>query len=260
MEGEIFTERTRYEKSKEKNTRGDDSASKTRKTRKIRARKKDPDGENLPLLHVHGIPIQRSGSQSSLLNVQSAGSYENVVSVFSNALPDTVNYTNKVWREMANLHNEQARNIDDIRTEVQTMISSCNIQKNVNMPIKDGLKIINGLVDLIVKDHSLAKKKEIFYEKDLVMAEKRRRDRRQNRERAQAQVMLNVALAAKEAPKWKQSHTDESSPDTQTPKKPVPAIKRLKNGNNGSKTPAPKKATQRLRKNVPGPDKQVPLC
>ena len=41
---------------------------------------------------------------------------------------------------------------------MQIMIDTCNIQKNVDMTIKDELKRINELVDLITKDHSLAKK------------------------------------------------------------------------------------------------------
>ena len=65
------------------------------------------------------------------------------------------------------------------------MVSSCNMQKNVNMTIKDGLKRINDLVDLAAKNHSLAKRKEVFHQTILVMAEEGRQDRRKIRERAQ---------------------------------------------------------------------------
>ena len=44
-----------------------------------------------------------------------------------------------------------------MNVELQAMIDSTNVQKNVNMKIKDGLKKINELVDLISKDHSLAR-------------------------------------------------------------------------------------------------------
>ena len=47
------------------------------------------------------------------------------------------------------LRREQSRNIDLIKAKVQAMIDSCNIQKNVNMTIKDGLKKINMLIAAI---------------------------------------------------------------------------------------------------------------
>ena len=54
--------------------------------------------------------------------------------------------------------------------------------------------------------------------------------------------MRNIFLAAKEAPKRKRFLTHENSLDKQTPKKLDSAIKRPKNGDNGSKISAPKKA------------------
>ena len=68
----------------ESNARGDNPGSKTSKTWKRQDRKKGEGAEELPLLHVDSSPIQRSGSQSSLLSVQSAGSYKSAVNAFSN--------------------------------------------------------------------------------------------------------------------------------------------------------------------------------
>ena len=47
------------------------------------------------------------------------------------------------------MRREQSRNIDLIKAEVQAMIDSCNIQKNVNMTIEDGVKKINMLIAAI---------------------------------------------------------------------------------------------------------------
>ena len=74
----------------ESNARGDNPVSKTSKTGRRQARKKGVQGDDLPLLQVNISPIQRSESQSSLLGVQSAGSYGSAVSAFSNASADAV--------------------------------------------------------------------------------------------------------------------------------------------------------------------------
>ena len=58
---------------------------------------------------------------------------------------------------------EQARNIDLITAELEVMAKICNVQKNVNMTIKDGLKKIRGLVDAIERDHKAARKKGDTY-------------------------------------------------------------------------------------------------
>ena len=46
------------------------------------------------------------------------------------------------------------------------MIDSCNIQKNVNMTIKDGLKKINMLIAAIDRNQISATKKEDCYQKE----------------------------------------------------------------------------------------------
>ena len=43
------------------------------------------------------------------------------------------------------------------------MINTCNIQKNVNMTIKDGLKKIIELVSSIDRDHKVARVTEDWY-------------------------------------------------------------------------------------------------
>ena len=78
--------------------------------------------------------------------MQSAGSNGSAASAFSNASADAVRMDKKNWKEIVELRREQADNIDRIKVEVQAMIDSCNIQKNVNMTIKDGLKKLKTLV------------------------------------------------------------------------------------------------------------------
>ena len=76
------------------------------------------------------------------------------------------------------LHCEQARKIDLTKADVQGMIDSCKIQKNVNMTVKDGLKKIKELIAAINRDHSLATEKENNYEEGLAMTEESRQERR----------------------------------------------------------------------------------
>ena len=72
--------------------------------------------------------------------MQSAESNGSAASAFSNASADAVRIDKKKWAEIVELRREQVANIDRIKVEVQAMIDKCNIQKNVNMTIKDGLK------------------------------------------------------------------------------------------------------------------------
>ena len=74
--------------SKESNARGDNPISKTHKTSRRQARKKGVQRNDLLLLQVNSSSTQRSGSQFSLLSVQSAGRYGSAVSAFSNASAD----------------------------------------------------------------------------------------------------------------------------------------------------------------------------
>ena len=62
------------------------------------------------------------------------------MSAFSNALADAVKAYNR---------HEQERNIDLIKDELQAMTNSCNVQKNVNMTIKEGSMKIRELVAAI---------------------------------------------------------------------------------------------------------------
>ena len=78
----------------------------------------------------------------------------------------------KFWKEIIKLRCEQACNITLINAEVQTMIDSTKVQKNVNMTIEDGLKKINDFVALISKDHSSARKKQEDYQRYLAFPEK----------------------------------------------------------------------------------------
>ena len=98
---------------------------------------------------------------------------------------------------------EQELNINDIKVELQAMTDSCNVQKNINMTIKDGLKKIRQLVDAIDRDHKTAKAKEDFYQRVQADCEYLRQDRRKTRERLQASFMRNVVLASNEASKRK---------------------------------------------------------
>ena len=150
----------------------------------------------MPLLQVNSSPIQKSESQSSLLSVQSAGSYESAVSAFSNASPDAVKALKSFWEEIDELRLEQERNINDIKVELQAMTDSFNVQKNVNMTIKEGLKKIRQLVDAIDRDHQSAKAKEDFYQRLQDDCEDLRQDKRKTRERLHAKVLRNVVLAS----------------------------------------------------------------
>ena len=94
---------------------------------------------------------------------------------------------------------KQAGNIELIKVEVQAIIDSCNIQKNVKMTIKNGLKKLKDLVVAIERDHKVARDKEHRYKRGLARTKELRKDRRKIRERVQAQVMRNVVLASKEA-------------------------------------------------------------
>ena len=135
------------------NARGDNPVSKTRKTSKRQARKRGVQGDDLPLLQVNSSPLQRSKSQSSLLSVQSTGSYGSAVSAFSNASADAVKALKSHWEKIAELRLKQERNINDIKIELQAMTDSCNVQKNVNMTIKEAFQKIRQLVDAIDRDH-----------------------------------------------------------------------------------------------------------
>ena len=86
--------------SGESNARGDNLGSKTRKTSKKQTSQKGEKREELPLLQVDGPSIQRSGSQSSLLSVQSAGSYGSTASAFSNATADAVMVDHEQWEQI----------------------------------------------------------------------------------------------------------------------------------------------------------------
>ena len=74
------------------------------------------------------------------------------------------------------LRREQSRNIDLIKAEVQAMIDSCNIQKNVNMTIKDGLKKIKMLIAAIDRNQISATEKEDRYQKGLAITEENRQE------------------------------------------------------------------------------------
>ena len=133
------------------------------------------EGEELPLLQVHGIPIQRLQSKASLLSVRSAVS---AMSAFSNqiAVEADAGYDQELQRTV-----------------------------NINMTIKDGLQKINQLKETIARDHSSAREKEVDYQQLLVFFEEGRQDRKIIRQRVQAQLMRNVVLASKEASKRKQT-------------------------------------------------------
>ena len=191
----------------------------------------------MPLLNADGPSIQRSGSQSSLLSVQSAESYGSTVNAFSNFTAQAVKLDEQVWEEIAELRRAQARNIDLIKTEVQTMVDSCSIQVNVNMTIKVGLKKIKELVDAIGRDHSSATEKEIHYQKGLAMTEKGRQERRHIQERVQAQVMRNNVLASHEASKRKRPSPEEISSENRLFKKAAP----MNASKSSEQTPALKK-------------------
>ena len=154
----------------ESNARGNKPGSKTQ------------DSEEAGLLQVDSSSIQRSGSQSSLLSVQSAGSYGSAVSVFSNDSANAAKACNRHWVEIVELRLEQARNIDLITAKLEDTTKSCNVQKNVNMTIKEGLKKI---VDAIDRDHNAARRMKESYRHLQEMAEELR-DRRKTRERLQA--------------------------------------------------------------------------
>ena len=139
--------------SGESTAKGDNPGSKTRKTRKRQRRKKVDGGDELPLLQVDSSLIQRSGSQSSLLSVQSVGSYRSAVSSFSNASADAFKACNRHWE----LRLKQQRNIYLIKAEVQAMTNNCDVQ---NRTIKEGLTKIRELVTAIDVDHKLAKNKD----------------------------------------------------------------------------------------------------
>ena len=64
--------------------------------------------------------------------------YESAVSAFSNFTAHAVEVDELAWEEIAVLRCEQARKINLIKAEVQAMIASSKIQKNVNMAVKDG--------------------------------------------------------------------------------------------------------------------------
>ena len=61
------------------------------------------------------------------------------------------------------MRHEQACNIDLITAKIESMTTSCNFQKNVNMTIKNGLNKIRDLVYAIDRDHKAATKKEESY-------------------------------------------------------------------------------------------------
>ena len=71
-----------------------------------------------------------------------AASATSATSAFRNQTAADVDDNERRWYEIVKLRNEQARNIDLFKTKVQAVIKSCSIQKNVNMPIKDGPKKI----------------------------------------------------------------------------------------------------------------------
>ena len=142
----------------------------------------------------------------------------------------------KNWKEIE-LRREQAANIDRIKVEVQAMIDSCNIQKNVNMTIKDGLKKLKTLVPVIERDQKIACKKEDWSQDGLAVTEELRQDRKKIREKLQAQVMRNVVLASNEASKRKRPTTEESSPENRPSKKTAPGHASKSSG----RTPPPKK-------------------
>ena len=89
-----------------------------------------------PLLHFDSLSIQKSESQASLLSAYSAGSYGSVISAFSKPTAEANEIDHEHWEDIVRLRSEQTGNIDFIKAEVQAMINTCNIQKNVNMITK----------------------------------------------------------------------------------------------------------------------------
>ena len=57
----------------------------------------------MPLLAIDGPSIQRSGSQSSLLSVQSAGSYRSAISAYSKTKADAIMVDNGHWDEISSV-------------------------------------------------------------------------------------------------------------------------------------------------------------
>ena len=151
------------------------------------------------------------------------------------------------------LRREQSRNIDLIKAEVQAMIDSCNIQKNVNMTIKDGLKKINMLIAAIDRNQISATEKEDRYQKGLVITEEDRQERKQIRERVQAQVMRNVVLASNEVSKRKRPPQEEESPDNRPFEKAVLGHKPKASG----RTPAQKKLIEDKAPAMPSKNKKM---
>ena len=109
-----------------------------------------------------------------------------MVSAFSNATIDAIKTCDRHWEEIAGLCLEQGRNIGLIAAEVEAMTKSCNVQKNVNMTIKEGLKKIRDLVDAIDRDHKAASEKEKSYRQLQELSEELRQDRRKTHDRLQA--------------------------------------------------------------------------
>ena len=143
------------------NAREDNRGSKTRKTGRRKARNKGKQREEWLLLHVKGSSIQRSKSQSSLLSIQSAGSYGSAISAFSNFTAHAIEVDERAWEEIALLRRKHSDKINLITAEVQATVDSCSIQKNVNMTINNGLKKIKELIAAIDSDQNSATEKKI---------------------------------------------------------------------------------------------------
>ncbi|XP_043481639.1 uncharacterized protein LOC122510801 [Leptopilina heterotoma] len=134
--------------------------------------------------------------------------------------------------ECVKLRAEEAASILEMEEEVSKMLKSCEVQKNVNRTIKDGLRSITSLIRDVKEKHAAASRKDEKFYQGLAWSEDARKDRRMRRDRFNAVMLKNVVL---ESQKRKRSDP-ESTKDPKKKREEGPSRR-----SKGNKTkPAPK--------------------
>ncbi|XP_043470912.1 uncharacterized protein LOC122504080 [Leptopilina heterotoma] len=176
-------------------------------------------------LVVPQIIVDRSERRGSTSSVTSQAS---CISVFSNASAKDIASCNQDRDECVKLREEEAASILEMEEEVSKMLKSCEVQKNVNRTIKDGLKSLTSLIRDVKEKHAAATKKDESFYQGLTWSEEARQDRRARRDRCNAIVLRNVVL---DAQKRKRSDP-EPAKDPKRKKEEKPK----KTGGKGNKT------------------------
>ena len=163
----------------------------------------------VPQIHVERLGIHRSVSVNSL-----ASNASSVVSAFSNATADDLEYVDKYWDAIQALRKEEEEIVlPDIEKKIAAMNEACNVQRNVSMTIKNGIKGIEDAVNELKKKHALIKEAEEKFKSSLGTLEEARIARKRIRARIQGQLTKNAVIAATKSVKRRRISSESPSQD-----------------------------------------------